>query len=79
MAALSFFDDKKHEADAAGAIEGSYVCCLWHSSFLLANSLQGANSERTFIAVKPDGVQRGLVGDIIQRFERRGYKLVSAH
>jgi len=31
--------------------------------------------ERTFIAVKPDGVQRGLVGEILQRFERRGYKL----
>jgi nucleoside-diphosphate kinase len=26
--------------------------------------------------VKPDGVQRGLVGEIITRFERRGYKLV---
>lgn len=33
-------------------------------------------TERTFIAVKPDGVQRGLVGDIIARFEKRGYKLV---
>jgi len=32
-------------------------------------------SERTFIMVKPDGVQRGLVGDIIRRFEQRGYKL----
>ncbi len=33
--------------------------------------------ERTFIAVKPDGVQRGLVGEIIKRFEQRGYKLVA--
>ncbi|KEG08759.1 nucleoside diphosphate kinase [Trypanosoma grayi] len=33
-------------------------------------------SERTFIAVKPDGVQRNLVGEIIQRFEKKGYKLV---
>jgi len=33
-------------------------------------------TERTFIAVKPDGVQRALVGDIIARFEKRGYKLV---
>ena len=32
--------------------------------------------ERTFIAVKPDGVQRGLVGDITTRFEQKGYKLV---
>ena len=32
--------------------------------------------ERTFIMVKPDGVHRGLVGEIIKRFEQRGYKLV---
>eukprot|EP00527_Entomoneis_sp_CCMP2396_P008001 CAMPEP_0198152866 /NCGR_PEP_ID=MMETSP1443-20131203/61525_1 /TAXON_ID=186043 /ORGANISM="Entomoneis sp., Strain CCMP2396" /LENGTH=233 /DNA_ID=CAMNT_0043818999 /DNA_START=174 /DNA_END=875 /DNA_ORIENTATION=- len=36
----------------------------------------GTNQERTFLAVKPDGVQRGLIGDIISRFEKRGYKLV---
>lgn len=36
----------------------------------------GTNQERTFLAVKPDGVQRGLVGDIIARFEKRGYKVV---
>jgi len=34
-------------------------------------------SEQTFIAVKPDGVQRGLVGDIIARFEKRGFKLAA--
>lgn len=32
--------------------------------------------ERTFIAIKPDGVQRGLVGNIITRFESKGFKLV---
>ncbi|MBU4533623.1 MAG: nucleoside-diphosphate kinase [Eubacteriales bacterium] len=32
--------------------------------------------ERTFAMVKPDGVQRGLTGQIISRFETRGYKLV---
>ncbi len=32
--------------------------------------------ERTFIMVKPDGVQRGLVGEVITRFEKRGYKLI---
>ncbi|CCH57884.1 hypothetical protein TBLA_0A00840 [Henningerozyma blattae CBS 6284] len=32
--------------------------------------------ERTFIAVKPDGVQRGLVMEIMSRFEKRGFKLV---
>ena len=32
--------------------------------------------ERTLVLVKPDGVQRGLVGEIIGRFERKGLKLV---
>jgi nucleoside-diphosphate kinase len=32
--------------------------------------------ERTYIMVKPDGVQRRLVGEIIRRFETRGLKLV---
>lgn len=32
--------------------------------------------EQTLILVKPDGVQRGLIGRIIARFERRGLKLV---
>lgn len=36
-----------------------------------------ANNERTFIAIKPDGVQRGLVGEIIKRFEQKGFRLVS--
>ncbi|HXF61004.1 MAG TPA: nucleoside-diphosphate kinase [Caldilineaceae bacterium] len=33
--------------------------------------------ERTFIILKPDAVQRGLVGEIISRFERRGLKIVA--
>lgn len=32
--------------------------------------------EKTFIAIKPDGVQRGLVGEIISRFEQKGFTLV---
>ena len=32
--------------------------------------------ERTFLAIKPDGVQRALVGEIIRRFEDRGFTLV---
>uniref|UniRef100_A0A7M4E1N1 nucleoside-diphosphate kinase n=1 Tax=Crocodylus porosus TaxID=8502 RepID=A0A7M4E1N1_CROPO len=36
-----------------------------------------ANAERTFIAIKPDGVQRGLVGDIVKRFEQKGFRLVA--
>lgn len=34
-------------------------------------------NERTYIMVKPDGIQRGLVGEIIRRFEQRGYHLVA--
>ena len=33
--------------------------------------------ERTFVAVKPDGIQRGLIGEVISRLERRGLKLVA--
>lgn len=32
--------------------------------------------EKTFLMVKPDGVQRGLIGDIISRFEKKGFQLV---
>ncbi|RPI95075.1 MAG: nucleoside-diphosphate kinase [Chloroflexi bacterium] len=32
--------------------------------------------ERTLIIVKPDGVQRGLIGEIIRRFENRGLRIV---
>lgn len=32
--------------------------------------------QRTFVMIKPDGVRRGLIGEIIQRFERRGMKIV---
>jgi nucleoside-diphosphate kinase len=33
--------------------------------------------ERTFVMVKPDGVQRALIGEIVSRFERRGFKLAA--
>jgi len=33
--------------------------------------------QTTFVMVKPDGVQRGLVGNIIQRFENKGLRLVA--
>lgn len=34
------------------------------------------NTSRTAVLVKPDGLQRGLIGEIISRFERKGLKLV---
>ncbi|XP_032932952.1 nucleoside diphosphate kinase [Catharus ustulatus] len=42
-----------------------------------AESAMAGNGERTFIAIKPDGVQRGLVGEIIKRFEQKGFRLVA--
>ena len=32
--------------------------------------------QQTLILIKPDGVQRGLIGDIIKRFEQRGLKII---
>uniref|UniRef100_A0A8B9TYE0 nucleoside-diphosphate kinase n=1 Tax=Anas platyrhynchos TaxID=8839 RepID=A0A8B9TYE0_ANAPL len=46
---------------------------------LFASLLHGARpgvTERTFVAIKPDGVQRQLVGEIIRRFERKGFRLL---
>jgi nucleoside-diphosphate kinase len=34
-------------------------------------------TERTFAMVKPDGVRRGLVGEIVSRFEKKGFKIVA--
>jgi nucleoside-diphosphate kinase len=34
--------------------------------------------QRTLVLVKPDGVQRGLIGEVISRFENRGLRLVAA-
>ena len=39
--------------------------------------MEGAQKERTYIMIKPDGVQRGLIGTIITRFETKGFKLVA--
>ena len=33
--------------------------------------------ERTFVAIKPDGVKRGLIGKILERFENKGFKIVA--
>ncbi|MFT7557844.1 MAG: nucleoside-diphosphate kinase [Planctomycetota bacterium] len=35
------------------------------------------NQEKTFVLVKPDGVQKGLIGEIIKRFEQRHLKVVA--
>ena len=42
------------------------------SAVLRGGAVNMGWDERTYIMIKPDGVQRGLVGEIIQRFEKRG-------
>jgi len=44
---------------------------------LLSNIDMAGHRERTFLAIKPDGVQRGLISEVIKRFEQRGYKLAA--
>ncbi|VDD81374.1 unnamed protein product [Mesocestoides corti] len=62
---------------------GSYIFCRCphglppNLAFAVSCPKMSEFQERTFIMVKPDGVQRGLVGEIIKRFERRGFKLVA--
>merc|ERR1712151_1264631 len=67
---------------AAGTLAATTA--LWSTSNMAEcqqktpyTGVPGTNKERTFIAVKPDGVQRAIVSDIIARFEKRGYKLVA--
>ncbi len=44
-------------------------------SAVTANTVTTMPVEHTFIMVKPDGVRRGLVGEVVGRFERKGLKL----
>ncbi|XP_026461712.1 nucleoside diphosphate kinase [Ctenocephalides felis] len=53
------------------------MICTLLSFFSLFSRAMAEARERTFIMVKPDGVQRGLVGKIIKRFEAKGFKLVA--
>jgi nucleoside-diphosphate kinase len=51
----------------AGAVTASIAPSAWAAS---------SPQERSFIMIKPDGVNRGHVMDILKRFEQKGYKLV---
>jgi nucleoside-diphosphate kinase len=41
------------------------------------STIKRFKEERTFVLVKPDGVRKGLIGEIINRFERRDLKIVA--
>ncbi|KAF9689235.1 hypothetical protein SADUNF_Sadunf01G0070600 [Salix dunnii] len=73
-------------ASAYGRTGSSNVARQWISGalaipagvyMLQEQEAHAAELERTFIAIKPDGVQRGLISEIISRFERKGFKLVA--
>ncbi|WP_026486874.1 nucleoside-diphosphate kinase [Caldanaerobius polysaccharolyticus] len=40
--------------------------------------MKKSNVEKTFAMIKPDGVRRGLVGEIIKRYEQKGLRIVAA-
>jgi nucleoside-diphosphate kinase len=40
--------------------------------------MEGFFVEKTFLMIKPDGVQRGLIGEIVRRFEQKGFQLVGS-
>lgn len=48
------------------------------ANLTILNTMTHPKQERSFVMIKPDGVQRSLIGDIISRFERAGLKLVAA-
>ncbi|KAK2664291.1 hypothetical protein Ddye_002865 [Dipteronia dyeriana] len=67
-------------ADSSSATQGwlSGALALPAAVYMLREQeAHAAETERTFIAIKPDGVQRGLISEIISRFERKGFKLVA--
>lgn len=55
----------------------SFMVCTFLAICSSFSSAMAPTRERTFIMVKPDGVQRGLIGEIISKFERKGLKLVA--
>lgn len=48
----------------------------YNPNVILLSEGRLSNVERTLIIVKPDGVQRGLTGEIIRRFEQRGLRII---
>lgn len=60
------------------AYAGTFLCSAWRrTSKGAGRRLLADCMERTLVLVKPDGVQRGLVGEVVSRLERRGLKLVA--
>ncbi len=54
-----------------------YLACQFDGNLLKLSDMKHNLKERTLVLIKPDGVQRSLIGEIIKRFERTGLKLVA--
>jgi nucleoside-diphosphate kinase len=68
----------KASAAANAAHRFGWIAGIPAAAYMLQDQeVHAAELERTFIAIKPDGVQRGLISEIVSRFERKGFKLVA--
>ncbi|KAJ6821763.1 nucleoside diphosphate kinase III, chloroplastic/mitochondrial [Iris pallida] len=74
--ASAFYGRADYNRTSRGWISGALA--LPAAVYMLQDQeAHAAELERTFIAIKPDGVQRGLIAEIVSRFERKGFKLVA--
>ncbi|XP_047043858.1 nucleoside diphosphate kinase 3-like [Lolium rigidum] len=75
-AAYSYHTKASGAANAAHRF--GWIAGIPAAAYMLQDQeVHAAELERTFIAIKPDGVQRGLISEIVSRFERKGFKLVA--
>lgn len=65
------------DAAATVPVSGAALCPAVATVPRGPRAAPAALQERTLLVAKPDAVQRRLLGDIIHRFERRGFKLVA--
>nr|CAD1834476.1 unnamed protein product [Ananas comosus var. bracteatus] len=77
ISTVSSFYEKADNKNAQRGWISSALAVPAAAYMLYDQEAHAAEMERTFIAIKPDGVQRGLIAEIISRFERKGYKLVA--
>jgi nucleoside-diphosphate kinase len=75
---ISFVEKRTSQKKSSKEKLKIFINSLFFFSSPLLKSIQPnkMSNERTFIAIKPDGVQRGLISSILSRFENRGFKLV---
>lgn len=74
--ASSFYEKAESNRTSRGLL--SAALAIPAAAYMLQDQeAHAAELERTFIAIKPDGVQRGLIAEIVSRFERKGFKLVA--